>query len=75
MADLVPSAAHIPVAYVMGYDMFPLTTLNEKISFLTEAVENDYVLFFQHDPVIECCTLHKTERGIRVKETFKLSEL
>ena len=75
MADLIPSAAHIPLPYVMGYDMFPLTTLNEKESFLTEALQNDYVLFFQHDPVIECCTLHRTEKGIRVKETFKLSEL
>ncbi len=75
MADLLPSAAHIPLPYVMAYDMFPLTTLQEKKSFLTEAVEQDYVLFFEHDPQIECCTLQQTEKGIRVKETFKLSEL
>jgi glyoxylase-like metal-dependent hydrolase (beta-lactamase superfamily II) len=75
MADLLPSAAHIPLPYVMAYDMFPLTTLNEKKSFLTEAQQNDYVLFFEHDPLLECCTLQMTEKGIRLKESFKLSEL
>lgn len=75
MADLLPSAAHIPLPYVMGYDMFPLTTLNEKKSFLTEAQENDYVLFLEHDPKIECCTLQLTEKGIRMKDSFALSEL
>ena len=55
--------------------MFPLTTLNEKKSFLKEAVENDYILFFEHDPVHECCTLQQTERGIRPKDFFKLEEV
>ena len=75
MADLLPSAAHIPLPYVMAYDMFPLTTLNEKKNFLEEALKNNYVLFFEHDPLIECCTLQQTEKGIRVKETFNLSDL
>jgi len=75
MADLLPSAAHIPLPYVMAYDMFPLTTLNEKKSFLIEAQQNDYVLFFEHDPLIECCSLQMTEKGVRVKDTFKLSAL
>jgi glyoxylase-like metal-dependent hydrolase (beta-lactamase superfamily II) len=75
MADLLPSAAHIPLPYVMGYDMFPLTSLNEKKSFLTEALENDYILFFEHDPVNECCNLQMTEKGIRPKDVFKLSEV
>ena len=75
MADLLPSAGHIPLPYVMAYDMFPLTTLNEKKSFLTEAQQNDYVLFFEHDPTIECCNLQMTEKGIRVKEIFKLEEI
>lgn len=75
MADLLPSQGHIPLPYVMGYDMFPLTTLNEKTSFLKEALEGDYVLFFEHDPVYECCTLQQTEKGIRPKEFFKLEEL
>ena len=75
MADLLPSAGHIPLPYVMAYDMFPLTTLNEKKSFLTEAVANDYVLFFEHDPIIECGTLQQTEKGIRLKESFNLYEI
>ncbi len=75
MADLLPSAAHIPLPYVMAYDMFPLTTLQEKKLFLAEAQLKEYVLFFEHDPLTECCTLQMTEKGIRVKETFKLSEL
>lgn len=75
MADLLPSHGHIPIPYVMAYDMFPLTTLNEKKSFLNEAVANDYILFFQHDPIHECCTLHDTERGIRPKKFFRLEDL
>ena len=75
MADLLPSQGHIPMPYVMAYDMFPLTTLTEKKLFLGEAVENDYILFFQHDPQYECCNLHHTERGIRPKDFFKLEEI
>jgi glyoxylase-like metal-dependent hydrolase (beta-lactamase superfamily II) len=75
MADLLPSAGHIPLPYVMGYDMFPLTTLQEKKSFLTEAVENDYILFFEHDAVNECCTLQQTEKGVRPKEFFRLEQI
>lgn len=75
MADLLPAMAHIPIPYVMAYDMFPLTTLNEKKSFLAEAQQNDFVLFFEHDAVHECCTLQATEKGIRHKEVFRLQEL
>jgi glyoxylase-like metal-dependent hydrolase (beta-lactamase superfamily II) len=75
MADLLPAAAHIPIPYVMAYDMFPLTTLNEKKSFLTEAVENDYILFFEHDPKIECCNLQLTEKGIRQHHSFCVNEI
>lgn len=75
MADLLPSAAHIPLPYVMGYDMFPLTTLNEKKMFLDEAVAGDYILFFEHDPKIECCTLQQTEKGVRMKEAFPLTAI
>lgn len=75
MADLLPSAAHIPIPYVMAYDMFPMTTLNEKKSFLKEAVSHDYILFFEHDPINECCSLQQTEKGVKAKEYFKLEEL
>ncbi|MBC7423618.1 MAG: MBL fold metallo-hydrolase [Ferruginibacter sp.] len=75
MADLLPSVAHLPLPYVMGYDMFPLTTLKEKKIFLAEALQHNYILFLEHDPLNECCTLQQTEKGIRVKEVFKLSEL
>lgn len=75
MADLLPSAAHIPIPYVMAYDMFPLTTLNEKKTFLKEAVDKDYILFFEHDPIIECCSVQQTEKGVKLKESFQLSSL
>ncbi|MFL5741438.1 MAG: MBL fold metallo-hydrolase [Flavisolibacter sp.] len=74
MADLLPSAGHIPLPYVMAYDMFPLTTLHEKKSFLEEAVANNYTLFFEHDPKSECCDLQKTDRGIRARSEFRLSD-
>ena len=75
MADLLPSVGHIPLPYVMAYDMFPLTTLNEKKSFLKEAVENDYTLFFEHDAVNECCNLQQAEKGIRQKDVFKMADV
>ena len=75
MADLLPSVAHIPLPYVMGYDMFPLTTLQEKEFYLNEAVSHNYILFFEHDAVNECCTLQQTEKGIRVKDLFPLSQI
>jgi hypothetical protein len=75
MADLLPSMAHIPLPYVMAYDMQPLKTLDEKKSFLQEALANGYVLFFEHDAQHECCTLQQTEKGIRENEVFKLNEI
>lgn len=75
MADLLPSIGHLPLPYVMAYDMFPLKTLTEKQAFLEEAVENEYILFLEHDPINECCTLQRTEKGIKVKDTFNLNEI
>ncbi|QIL41292.1 MBL fold metallo-hydrolase [Pedobacter sp. HDW13] len=75
MADLLPSVGHLPLPYVMAYDMFPLKTLTEKQAFLEEAVSNNYILYLEHDPVNECCTLQRTEKGIRVAETFNLSDI
>lgn len=75
MADLLPSTGHIPIPYVMGYDMQPLVTLNEKEIFLTAAVQKNYTLFFEHDAANECCNLHITEKGIRAKDTFTLESV
>ena len=72
MADLLPSIWHIPIPYVMAYDMFPLTTLKEKKSFLEEAAAREYVLFFEHDPMNECCTIQHTDKGIRTKDIFRI---
>lgn len=75
MADLLPSAGHIPLPYVMAYDMFPLTTLKEKKTFLEEAVQNDYILYFEHDAQHVCCNLKQTEKGIRPDQFFTLEEI
>lgn len=75
MADLIPSSSHIPLPYVMGYDMFPMTTLIEKEQFLKKACQEDYILFFEHDPVGECCTVELTEKGFKRKEIFNLAML
>ncbi|MBB78877.1 MAG: MBL fold metallo-hydrolase [Crocinitomicaceae bacterium] len=75
MADLLPSVGHLPIPYVMGYDTRPLLTLSEKEKFLNLAVEEDYILFFEHDYINECCTLRKTERGVRLQNAFNFSEL
>ena len=75
MADLLPSVGHIPLPYVMGYDTRPLITMKEKSQFLNHAAQNDYVLFLEHDSVNECCTLHQTEKGIQLNQTFSLSDL
>lgn len=72
MADLLPSTGHVPLPWVMAYDMFPLTTLKEKRSFWQEAADGGYVLMLEHDPVNECCMLEKTEKGVKVGEVFTL---
>ena len=74
-ADLLPSTGHIPLSYVMGYDTKPLVTLSEKEKFLNDAADNNYIIFLQHDNYNECCTVHKTEKGVRLKESFKLSDI
>jgi len=75
VADLIPSVGHIPLPYVMGYDTRPLVTMEEKEVFLKAAAANNYILFFEHDPVNECCTVKETERGVRLDRTFGLSEI
>jgi len=75
MADLLPSVGHIPLPYVMGYDTRPLLTLQEKAEFLEEAAKEKYILFLEHDPVNECCTVKMTEKGVRLDQTFRLDEI
>ncbi len=75
MADLIPAVGHIPLPYVMGYDTRPLITMEEKALFLNTAVKEDSILFFEHDPVNECCTLQLTDKGVRSKEIFKLDSI
>jgi glyoxylase-like metal-dependent hydrolase (beta-lactamase superfamily II) len=75
VTDLLPSTGHLPLAYVMGYDTRPLITLEEKEKFLKEAADNEYILFFEHDPTVECCTVIHTERGVRLDKTFPLADL
>ncbi|MDF2478579.1 MAG: fold metallo-hydrolase [Sphingobacterium sp.] len=75
MADLLPSVGHIPIPYVMGYDVRPLITMDERNTYWNEIVDNEYILFLEHDPINECCTLQHTEKGIRVKDIFKLSDI
>lgn len=75
MADLLPSTGHIPLPYVMGYDTRPLITMTEKELFLNTAAEKEFVLFLEHDSVNECCTLQQTEKGVRLKDTFRFAEI
>ena len=74
-ADLIPTAGHVPVPYVMGYDIRPLDSMTEKELFLKEAVENNYFLFLEHDAHNEIVSLKKTEKGIRVDRSFSFNEL
>jgi len=73
-ADLIPSAAHIPVNYVMAYDVQPLISMQESEVFLKECVDNDYTLFFEHDLINECGKVKKTDRGFRLDRTHDLKE-
>ena len=75
MADLLPSVGHIPLPYLMSYDTRPLITLEEKKTFLNEAADKGYILFLEHDPENECCTVKHTEKGVRLDKTFPLKEI
>ena len=74
MADLMPSVAHIPLPWIMAYDTRPLITLSEKEKFLPQAAKENFVLFFEHDGINECCTVNETEKGIRVGQKFSLDD-
>ena len=75
VADLLPTIGHIPLPYVMGYDTRPLLTINEKAAFLKEAADNNYYLFLEHDANNEICTVKHTEKGVRLNETHKFTDI
>jgi glyoxylase-like metal-dependent hydrolase (beta-lactamase superfamily II) len=75
MADLIPSSHHLPLPYVMAYDVRPLQTLNEKQEVLSRAAKENWLLFFEHDPKVECVSLQQTEKGIRKKDEVRLTDL
>jgi glyoxylase-like metal-dependent hydrolase (beta-lactamase superfamily II) len=72
--DLIPTTAHIPLVWNMAYDLLPLVTIAEKQELLEEALQNNYILLFQHDPQTECCTLRETPKGIRAGERRQLAD-
>ncbi len=74
-ADLIPTVGHIALPYIMGYDTRPLLTLEEKSNFLATAVEKEYLLFFEHDAHTELCSLEMTEKGVRLKDKHRFSEI
>lgn len=74
-ADLFPSIGHIRLPYIKSYDLRPLDTLKEKGILHEEAIENDYILYFGHDPIHQCATLKRDERGrIVLDKTMTLAE-
>ncbi|MDC6365187.1 MULTISPECIES: MBL fold metallo-hydrolase [Flavobacteriaceae] len=75
VADLIPTAGHIPLPYVMGYDTRPLLTLKEKAEFLNTAAKNDWLLYFEHDAHNQLCSLKQTEKGVRLNELFSFNEI
>jgi glyoxylase-like metal-dependent hydrolase (beta-lactamase superfamily II) len=74
VSDLVPTAAHIPLSWVCGFDTRPLISMEERKKFLNEACTKGYTLFFEHDIYHECCTLVNTEKGIRMQDSLRLNE-
>lgn len=74
MADLLPSTGHIPLPYVMGYDVRPLVTMDEKKVFLDKAADNNFVLFLEHDIQNECCTVKHTPKGVRLDKAGKMED-
>lgn len=75
MADLLPTAGHLPLPFVMGYDTRPLLTLPEKQAFLERAAQEDFLLFLEHDAHNEVISVKETEKGTRLNEVYKFNEL
>jgi glyoxylase-like metal-dependent hydrolase (beta-lactamase superfamily II) len=68
--DLIPTASHVPLPYIMGYDLQPLITLQEKKYLLETALEENWILCFEHDAVSACATLKAGEKGITIAERY-----
>jgi len=75
MADLLPTVGHIKLPFIMGYDIRPLKTLEEKDVFLNLAANDNYYLFLEHDPIHELITVKQTEKGVVVDETLLLKDI
>lgn len=75
MADLLPTAGHIPIPFVMGYDTRPLLTLNEKEQFMNKAADENLYLFLEHDAHNEIITVKHTEKGVRLDKSYTFNEL
>ncbi|CAG5069761.1 putative quorum-quenching lactonase YtnP [Dyadobacter sp. CECT 9623] len=74
VADLLPSSFHIPLPWIMSYDMRPLQTMDEKQAVLKDAADGNHILLFEHDPIYEAAIVEQTEKGVRIKERGKLSD-
>ena len=74
MADLIPMAAHIPLPWVMAYDIHTVLTVQEKRALLPKAVDENWVLFFEHDPSHQACTVHFDGKHYRLKDSVNISE-
>lgn len=76
IADLIPTTAHLLTPFIASYDVFPLLAMEEKVAFLEEAIDNKYIIFFEHDAYTTCCTVKKNEKGkVIVAESFNLSDI
>ncbi|MBO9614089.1 MAG: MBL fold metallo-hydrolase [Dyadobacter sp.] len=73
-ADLFPSSYHVPIPWIMSYDMRPLQTIDEKQRVLQQAVDEQCILLFEHDPVYEAALVEQTEKGIRIRERGMLGD-
>ena len=74
-ADMLPTAGHVPIPYVTGYDTRPLMSMDEKQIFLNNAADNNYYLWLEHDAHNQIITVQHTEKGIRLKEVFKCEDI
>ena len=73
-ADLIPTVGHLPIPYLMGYDIRPLVSLNEKKTILRECYDKDYLLFFEHDPYFQACTLNWDGNKYNMNDSVTISE-